>query len=102
MSTINDPNELMIVKIVIKCIIVSGGNHVSINNLSKEFFESEGYEIPFMKFGFTSLLGLLLSMPNDIDVSSESFQNVLYLLFPYLCDINSFKYHSFFFYNSQF
>lgn len=72
MSAESESRALRGAQIVIKSLIVSAGEAVSIAALAKDFRATEGYEIPLRKWGFGSLLEFLRTMPDEVQVSAPS------------------------------
>ncbi|RZF39978.1 hypothetical protein LSTR_LSTR002381 [Laodelphax striatellus] len=66
------------VRSVIRSILVSNPNEMTLQFLDRDFKEMEGYPIPYHKFGFKSLLDYVKSIPDTVTVKG-SFSNPVVL-----------------------
>ncbi|XP_053673549.1 uncharacterized protein LOC128723809 [Anopheles nili] len=73
----NLERELKELKAVIRSLLISHTNQrMTIAELQGDFQRNEGCPIPFAKFGYDSVLKLLKSLPDVVQVCFTSFSNV--------------------------
>ena len=61
--------DLPELKTVLRGLLISTKRAMTLNDLSRDFKNQEGYDIPFRKFGFNSLLDFLNSITDTVQVS---------------------------------
>lgn len=60
------------VKTILRSILISSPVVIDVNQLNKDFSEQEGIEIPYKKFGETSLIDFLKSIPDVLFINGDS------------------------------
>jgi len=62
-------DELNNIKITIRSLLTSSKTQLTVDQLQKDFLIQEGKILPYMQFGFKSVIELLQSLKDVVNVS---------------------------------
>lgn len=67
-------------KKVIRSVLISNGTRTKINELKKLYYELEGKDIAFARFGYRNLYDFLNSMPDAVQIKRSETETYIYPL----------------------